>query len=377
MFSTSKRLGIIGGGQLGKMLINEAMRWDVPVWVLDPAGDAPCSHYAHHFVQGSLEDEEVVYAFGMNCDVITVEIEHVNTKALFRLIEKGKKVYPHPSILETIQDKIQQKELYVKHGIPTSPFQSFSGIAECIASKPTFPVVWKSAKGGYDGKGVQILRAENELKQLPDVPCLLETFVPEMQEIAIIVARNSKGEEACFAPVEMVFHPQANLVEWIACPAQINEDQIQRAQKIAEKVARVLDLVGILAVEMFVLPTGEIWVNESAPRPHNSGHLTIESSFTSQYQQHLRAVLGLSLGSTQQKCPAVMLNLLGEPGFTGFPIYEGVDAALEIEGVYIHLYGKLETRPFRKMGHITILGTTLEEAAQKANRVRQLLKVKA
>ena len=371
----SKRLGILGGGQLGRMLLPECRKFDVHTSVLDPSLSAPCATVADRFVQGDFDDFETVYQFGQTVDILTIEIEHVNVEALEKLCEEGKEIYPSPEVIRCIRDKSLQNEKYLALGIPSPGFIKFNSLGELREQKLKFPCVYKSGMGGYDGKGVVILEKESDLNDLPDVAGIIEEFVGEMKEIGVVVARGKDGQMAVFPPVEMEFHPTANLVEYISCPAEISPEVLKKINLIAQKTAEGLGVVGLLAVEIFLTPKGEVLVNESAPRPHNSGHLTIENNYTSQYEQHLRAILGLPLGSTRLKKPAIMLNLLGEPGFSGSPIYQGLPECLALEGVSIHLYGKAETRPFRKMGHVTLIGEHLSEIREKAIFVRNNLKI--
>ncbi len=370
-------LGILGGGQLGKMLLQETSRMDIRSAVLDPSSFSPCKGRAEVFEVGDLKDEETVYRFGKLVDVLTIEIEHVNVKALERLENEGTKVYPKPSTLRIIQDKRLQKNFYAKHNIPTSPFFNYETKAELEKADLKFPCVQKSALQGYDGKGVSVLRSQADVDALAEGPGLIEDFVGNIREISIIVARSPSGEVAAYPSVEMEFHPVANLVEFLFSPSSLNPELEDKALQIAVQVATELDLVGILAVEMFVTAEGEILVNESAPRPHNSGHHTIENSYSSQYEQHVRAILDLPLGSVKPRAAAVMVNLLGEPGETGYVEYQGIEDVLTKQGVYVHIYGKKQTRPFRKMGHITIIAPDLEAAREKAGYVKSTLKAVA
>lgn len=370
-------LGILGGGQLGKMLLQETSRMDIRSAILDPSSFSPCKGRAEVFEVGDLKDEETVYRFGKLVDVLTIEIEHVNVKALERLEAEGTKVYPKPSTLRIIQDKRLQKNFYAQHKIPTSPFFNYETKAELLKAELKFPCVQKSALQGYDGKGVAVLRSQADVDALAEGPGLIEDFVGNIREIAIIVARRPSGEVAAYPAVEMEFHPVANLVEFLFSPSSLSPELEAKAGAIAMDVAKALDLVGILAVEMFVTEDGEILVNESAPRPHNSGHHTIENSYSSQYEQHIRAILDLPLGSVRPRAAAVMVNLLGEPGETGYVEYKGIEDVLSKEGVYVHIYGKKQTRPFRKMGHITIIAPDLETARKKAGYVKETLKAVA
>jgi 5-(carboxyamino)imidazole ribonucleotide synthase len=355
------------------MMLQAAADIDVRLHILDPAADAPCARMAPYFTQGSFADHDTVLAFGKGKDVLTVEIEHVATEALEQLEAKGVKVYPQPRALRVIQDKGVQKQFYADHGIPTAPFT----LVEGKAGITQFPVVQKMRTGGYDGKGVQILKSEADLEKAFDVPSVLEELVPFEKEISVIVARNPQGQIEAFPPVEMVFNPVANLVEFLFSPANISEEVAERARQIALKTAEALDIVGLLAIEMFLLADGTILVNEMAPRPHNSGHQTIEGNLTSQYQQHLRAILNLPLGATDAVMPSAMVNLLGAEGHTGSVRYVGLEEAMAMPGVYPHIYGKSTTKPFRKMGHVTVIHPHAEECQQLALKVKELIRVEA
>ena len=368
---THQRVGILGGGQLGRMLIQAAADLDMRISCLDPDAQAPCAHIAHSFIQGSLLSEEAILAFAENQDILTIEIEHVNAEALRKVQALGKQVYPSPDFIEMIQDKGLQKQFYVRHRIPTAPFELVeSGKAHVPAD---FPYVLKSRTGGYDGKGVQVMRSEADLPKAFDAPCVVETFIPFQKELAIIVARNPQGEIRTFPLVEMEFNPDANLVELLFSPAQVTNEVATEAARIAQLIVEASDFVGILAVEFFLTQNGELIVNEMAPRPHNSGHHTIEANITSQYAQHLRAICGLPLGDTTARSAAAMANILGAPGFEGPVCYEGMNEVLGMADVHVHLYGKSNTKPFRKMGHVTVCAHDVQEAIQKARLVYQKL----
>jgi 5-(carboxyamino)imidazole ribonucleotide synthase len=375
--SPNQILGILGGGQLGRMLIQSAINYNQDIHILDPDPNAPCKDIAQRFEVGSLKDFDTVYAFGQGCDVITVEIEAVNTEALQKLAEEGKKVFPQPYIIKLIQDKRAQKQFYQEQGIPTAEFVLTENKAEVLAKREFLPAVNKLGREGYDGRGVQILRSEEDLDNAFDAPGLLEKLIDFGKEIAVTVARNENGELIAYPSVECVFHPTANLVEFLFAPAQISPEIEQKAQEIAKDVILKLDMVGILAVELFVTKAGEVLVNEIAPRPHNSGHHTIEANFTSQFEQHLRSVMNWPLGNPELRCPAAMINLLGEDGYSGPAIVEGKEEALGEKGVYIHLYGKKLTKPFRKMGHVTILDEDIETLKSRANRIKEIIKIKS
>jgi 5-(carboxyamino)imidazole ribonucleotide synthase len=329
------------------------------------------------FTCGRITGYDEVVAFGEECDIITIEIENVNTAALRKLAETGRKVYPQPHIIEIIQDKRIQKQFYKDHGIPTADFILTTGREQVAANQSFLPAVNKLGREGYDGRGVQVLRSSADLPKAFDAPGLLERLVDFEKEISVIAARNEQGEISCFPAVEMVFHPEANLVEYLLSPARLSDKIAARASTIAQQVARELGIVGLLAVEMFVTKQGDVLVNEVAPRPHNSGHQTIEANITSQYQQHLRAILGLTLGDTSVRIPSAMVNLLGEEGHSGAARYDGLEQVLAIPGIYVHLYGKKITRPFRKMGHVTIVDNSEKKLMEKIAFVRQTLRVRS
>ena len=378
-YSSDFRLGIVGGGQLGKMLLQETRRLDIGTSVLDPSEVAPCRLGSNEFTVGSLTDFDTVYQFGQNCDVLTIEIENVSVEALQKLEEEGKKVFPQPHIIRLIQSKIRQKNFYKENLIPTADFISFENKEELMAAinkqQVPFPFVWKQSTGGFDGRGVAMIRQETDLEPVPDVPCLAESLVPFEKEMAVVVARSANGECRSFPTVEMDFHPEANLVEYVFSPGNVEKSISNKAQELARMVAEKLGIVGILAVEMFLTKDGMILINEVAPRVHNSGHLSIEGNVSSQFEQHLRAILDLPLGSTETIQPAVMVNLVGEENLTGPVYYEGIEEIMALSGVYVHLYGKAETRPFRKMGHVTIIDPDLEAARAKARLVKEKIKV--
>jgi 5-(carboxyamino)imidazole ribonucleotide synthase len=373
-FDQNFKLGVLGGGQLGRMLIQAGIDYNIPFAILDPDPAAPCSSLAE-FHCGKLTDYDTVMTFGEGCDIISIEIENVNTTALKDLSRKGKKVFPQPSVIELIQDKRTQKTFYKEHGIPTADFVLTENRQDVFRHKNFLPAVNKLGREGYDGRGVQILKTEKELDLAFDSPGLLEKLIPFEKEIAIIVARNESGQILAYPAVEMIFHPTQNLVEYLFAPAQLTDDVSERASLIAKNIIETLEMVGVLAVEMFVTRDGEVLVNEIAPRPHNSGHQTIEANITSQYEQHLRAILNLPLGATDLIQPSAMVNLLGEPGYNGLAKYLGFEEVINVPGVHVHLYGKRFTKPFRKMGHVTIMDPDLESLKNKASIVKQTLKV--
>jgi len=371
------KLGMLGGGQLGRMFIQEALNYDVHVHCLDPDSEAPCKHIASSFTVGQLTDYDTVMAFGADKDVLTVEIEHVNVQALSDLEAKGIKVFPQPRVLSIVQDKGLQKQYYNDHNLPTSAFTLVENKAELLEKRPEFPFVLKLRKGGYDGKGVQIIRNEADLNLAFDAPCVIETLVTFTKELSVIVSRNEQGQTAVYPTVECEFNPVANLVEFLFSPAEISAGIEQKARKVALDVIDSLEMVGILAVELFLTAEGEILVNEIAPRPHNSGHHTIECCYTSQFEQHMRSIVNAPLGDTNLIVPGVMINLLGEEGFVGAARYENLEEVMQLSGVSVHLYGKQNTKSFRKMGHVTIYGPDVEHCKALGREVAQKLKVKA
>jgi 5-(carboxyamino)imidazole ribonucleotide synthase len=378
-FSSSFKLGILGGGQLGKMLLFDTRKFDIQTYVLDPSDEAPCKVACNHFFQGDLMDFETVYNFGKQVDVLTFEIELVNLEALEKLENEGKKVYPSPKTLKLIQNKGIQKNFYLEHNIPTAPAKTFKDlkklVVEIVDSKLEMPFVWKCTEFGYDGNGVKIIRTLQDLDNLPNVECIAEEMVPFKNELAVIVCRNPSGEIKTYPVVEMEFHPEANQVEYVICPARIDEKVAEKARAIALEVSKKFNHVGLLAVEMFQTSTDEILVNEVAPRPHNSGHYSIEASYTSQFENHLRAILDLPLGNTDSKVAGIMVNLSGAEGFSGDVIYENIETILGWNGVTPHIYGKKQTRPFRKMGHVTIVNEDINVARKIAEDVKNTIRV--
>ena len=378
-FSGKKTIGILGGGQLGKMLLTTTRQWDITTKVLDPSAEAPSRIACNTFVQGDLMDYDTVVAFGADVDVLTLEIENVNADALSHLESKGISVYPQAKVLKTIQNKCLQNQFYYDHSIPTAPFQRFDSKAALkeavLKGKASFPFVWKTESMGYDGYGVQIVRSNQDLEKVQDTPCLAEELVKIDKELSVIVCRSPKGEVASYPCVEMEFHPTANQVEYVLSPARINKTIAQKAEQVARSVSNAFQHIGLLAVELFLTVEGEIWVNEVAPRPHNSGHYSIEASYTSQFEQHIRALLDLPLGATENKVAGVMVNIVGKEGHQGPVVYKNIEHILASEGVNPHIYGKKETRPFRKMGHSTVVNKDINTARQIAEQVKETLEV--
>ena len=378
-FSSKHKLGILGGGQLGKMLLYNTRKFDIHSSVLDPSDEAPSKIACDVFVMGDLMDFETVYSFAKDLDTLTIEIENVNVEALKALEEKGVKVYPASKTLAIIQNKALQKQFYIEHELPTAAFKTYQNLKtleKAISNGlQSTPFVWKSSRFGYDGNGVKIIHNSADLSELPKGECIAEALIPFKSELAVIIARNPSGSIKSYPVVEMEFHPEANQVEYVLCPARISNAISKKATDVALKVAAAFEHVGLLAVEMFLTQDEEILINEVAPRPHNSGHQTIEANYTSQFEQHLRAVLNLPLGSTKNKVSGVMVNLVGAEGHNGAVVYKNIENIMEFEGVTPHIYGKKQTRPFRKMGHVTIVNPNIEKAREIAQKVKESIKV--
>jgi 5-(carboxyamino)imidazole ribonucleotide synthase len=378
-FSSDFKLGILGGGQLGKMLLSDTRKFDIQTYVLDPSDEAPCKIACNQFFKGDLMNFETVYNFGKLVDVLTFEIELVNLEALVKLEDEGLKVYPSPKTLKLIQNKGIQKDFYIQHSIPTANYKRFpnlkSVVVDILDSKLKLPFVWKCTEFGYDGNGVKVIREISDLDNLANVECITEEMVPFKNELAVIVCRNPSGDIKTYPVVEMEFHPEANQVEYVICPARIDDKVAEKARAIALNVSEKFNHVGLLAVEMFQTEDDEILINEVAPRPHNSGHYSIEASYTSQFENHLRAILNLPLGNTDSKVAGIMVNLVGEEGFSGAVIYENIEKILGWDGVTPHIYGKKQTRPFRKMGHVTIVNEDIAEARKIAEDVKNTIRV--
>ncbi|GGE04953.1 5-(carboxyamino)imidazole ribonucleotide synthase [Psychroflexus salis] len=378
-FSSDFKLGILGGGQLGKMMLYETRKYDIATSVIDPNPEAPAKLAANYFEVGDIQDYETVLKFGRAVDLLTFEIESVNVEALQQLEKEGKKVYPSSQTLLQIQDKAVQKQFYKAEHLPTANFDVFTSKAELteaiLRKEISFPFVWKACKGGYDGKGVSVIKKQEDLISLPEIACIREDLVPFKNELAVIVARNVSGEIKTYPVVEMEFHPTANQVEYVLSPARISAEVAQKARMVAMRVSEAFRHVGLLAVELFQTEDDEILINEVAPRPHNSGHFSIEASYTNQFEQHLRAILNLPLGETKQKLGAVMVNLVGDADYTGNVYYQHIEEIMKMPGVTPHIYGKRETRPFRKMGHVSIIHEDLNEARKVAEHVKTKIKV--
>ena len=378
-FSSDFKLGILGGGQLGKMMLYDTRKFDIQTYVMDPNPEAPSKIACNHFETGDLMDYDRVMEFGKQVDVLTFEIESVNVKALEDLEASGVKVYPSAATLKKIQNKSVQKEFYKANQIPTADFRTYSSInalkKEVFEDKLKFPFVWKSSTGGYDGKGVSVIKSKKNLEALPDGDCLVEELIDFKTEIAVIVARNVSGNIKTYPVVEMEFHPEANQVEYVLCPARIEPSIAEKARNLAQLVSNSFEHVGLLAIEMFLTQDDNIIVNEVAPRPHNSGHFSIEGSYTNQFEQHLRAILDLPLGETLSKTNSVMVNLVGDKNHTGDVVYQGIQTIMDMPGVIPHIYGKKQTHPFRKMGHVNIIHSDIKEARKIAEHVKSTIKV--
>ncbi len=375
------KIGIIGGGQLGKMILSESNRMNLKTLVLDSNENSPCKNLCDNFYLGNLDNYNDIIEFGQKCDLITFEIEHINIDALFELEKIGKKVYPKPQTLSIIQDKSKQKQFYNENNLPTSDFNYYKNLEklqdDVNIGKIRFPSVWKKTKYGYDGFGVKVLKSKKDVSNLPDCEMIIEDFVPFKKELAVIVARNLNGEIKTYETVEMEFNVISNQVEFVISPSKISKELNLRAKKIAIEVTKKIDNIGLLAVEMFLTHDNNILINEVAPRPHNSGHFTIEACPTSQFEQHLRSILNLKLGNTKHNGNAIMLNLVGNDGFEGNVFYENLHEAFNEENTHLHIYGKEKTRANRKMGHITIICDKFEEAYKRATKLKNRIKVKS
>jgi len=375
MLRENRIIGILGGGQLGKMILDVSNRWDLKVYVLDPDINCSSSKLCSKFFKGDLMDYDTVVEFGKNVDLITIEIENVNVEALKLLESQGKKVYPQPNVIEIIQDKSKQKEFYRNNEIPTSFFKSCNGIEEVKnllkIGKISFPFIWKASKMGYDGYGVNKISNHKDLEKLNDCHCIIEDLISIKKELSVMVASRESGEIANYPAVEMEFNKISNQVEYILSPAQISNELKIKAEKLATIVAEKFKIFGIIAVEMFLTSDNELLVNEVAPRPHNSYHFSIEGSYTSQFEQFLRAILDLPLGSTDILMNSVMVNLVGEKDSRGIVAYKNFEQIIGIEGVNPHIYGKIETKPNRKMGHVTIVNQDISKAKTLAKKIKE------
>jgi 5-(carboxyamino)imidazole ribonucleotide synthase len=370
------KLGILGGGQLGRMLLQEAANYPLETWVMENDDECPAAHLCNHFIKGDIRDFDSVYAFGKKMDALTIEIENVNIEALEKLESEGSRVFPNTKALKIIKNKILQKEFYRTNEIPSAAFKIIQTREELRGQADFLPAVQKLATGGYDGRGVMMLRKKEDLDKGFDESSILEKMIPVQKELALIVAINQQGEPAVFPPVEMVFDPILNLLDYQICPASLPEKTLWKAEAMALAVARNLQSPGLFAVELLVDPEGNVYVNETAPRVHNSGHHTIEAHYCSQYDMLLRIILGYPLGNTDAILPSVMLNVLGENGYQGEAVYDGLREVLQIENAFVHLYGKKETRAGRKMGHVTILSKEKQDLLHQANKIKYMFKVR-
>jgi 5-(carboxyamino)imidazole ribonucleotide synthase len=369
------KVGILGGGQLGRMLLQAAANYDLTTYVLEKDPNCPAAHLCHHFSEGDILDYDTVYQFGKQLDALTIEIEAVNVDALTQLEKEGVKIYPTPSAIRTIKNKIAQKQFYADNAIPTSNFVITHSVNEIQKHLSLLPAVHKLAEGGYDGKGVQVIEDEKAIAFGFDAPAVLEEKVSIVKELALIVGMNAKGETVIFPPAEMVFDQVYNLLDYQLSPAKIEEKQLWKAEAIARKVVQSLKSPGLFAIELFVDQNGEILVNETAPRVHNSGHHSIEANYCSQYDMLLRIILDYPLGNPAPILPSAIVNLIGAEGYSGEVVYEGLDEVLKMENVFVHLYGKTTTKPGRKMGHVTIMSNDYQDLTHKANKIKHTLKV--
>ena len=372
-----QKIGILGGGQLGRMLLQAAANYPVETYVLENDADCPAAHLCHHFSKGDIKDFNTVYHFGQSLDAITIEIENVNIDALEMLEKEGKKIFPRPSVLKTIKNKILQKEYYQRFQIPSSAFVVTHNLHELKQQENFLPAVHKIAEGGYDGKGVQVLKTAEELTNGFDAPSILEKMVDIKKEVAQMIAVDANGNTALYPPVEMIFDPVLNLLDYQLCPAALETKVLWKVEAIALAVARNFNSSGLFAVELFIDRNDNVWVNETAPRVHNSGHHTIEAHYCSQFDMLWRIMLGYPLGNTKAILPSVMVNIIGAEGFQGHVVYEGLEEVLQIENAFVHIYGKKETKPGRKMGHVTIISAEKQELIHQSNKVKRLLKVRS
>jgi 5-(carboxyamino)imidazole ribonucleotide synthase len=371
------KVGILGGGQLGRMLCQAAANYPVEVYVMENDNNCPAAHLCHHFVLGDIKDVEDVYEFGKGLDAVTIEIESVNDDALERLEKEGVKTYPRSSALAIIKNKITQKQFYKQQGIPTAAFIITENREDLLLKSEFIPAVHKIATGGYDGRGVQLIRKAEELQMGFDAPAVLEKIVTIQKEIAQVIAINDRGETALYPAVDMVFDPLLHVLDYQISPADIPKEVLWKAEAIALKVVKTLNSPGIYAVELFIDNKNEVYVNETAPRVHNSGHHTIEGNFSSQFDMLWRVILGYPLGNPDSILPSAMVNLLGAEGFQGDVTYNGLQEVLKMDNVFVHIYGKKQTRAGRKMGHITLLSKEKSDLAHCAHKIRQILKVES
>ncbi|WP_328987331.1 5-(carboxyamino)imidazole ribonucleotide synthase [Thiorhodovibrio winogradskyi] len=369
------RIGIIGGGQLGRMLVKAAKQIGCTCTVLDPTPNSPAGQVSGHQIVANYQDAAALRELAESCDLTTFDLEDINSDILTELSREGRPIFPHPRLLAVVQDKLRQKEVLAAAGIPVADFLAMPEPDAALCAEFGYPLVQKARRGGYDGRGVAVLRGPGEFDGHLPLPSLIERFVPTIKELAVMVARGRDGDCRCYPVVEMRVRPEQNILDWLLAPARIDPGIAASAQQLAVRTVQALDGVGIFGIELFLAASGDLLVNEVAPRTHNSGHYTIEACMTDQFEQHLRAIAGLPLGATDLLCPAAMVNLLGAPGHHGRPVIRGLRAALAIPGVSVHIYGKAATRPYRKMGHVTVLDTDLEQALRKAKRVRELIEI--
>ncbi len=368
-----RKIGILGGGQLGRMLLQAAANYPIITYVMENDPECPAAHLCHHFTTGNIRDFDAVYQFGKGLDALTIEIENVNVDALEKLEQEGVKVYPRPAVLRTIKNKILQKKYYQTHEIPTAEFIITQNRAELEAAGDFLPAVHKLGEGGYDGKGVQILKEAKDINLGFDAPSVLEKTIDIQKEIAQIVAVDNNGQTVLYPPVEMLFDPDLNLLDYQLCPAEIDTKTLWKVEAISLSVVRNFKSPGLFAVELFLDKKGEVYVNETAPRVHNSGHHSIEAHYSSQFDMLWRIMLDYPLGNTEAILPSIMINIIGAPGYSGPVYYEGLEETLKVVNAFVHLYGKKETKPGRKMGHVTVLSKDKQDLLHKSNKIKRLL----
>jgi 5-(carboxyamino)imidazole ribonucleotide synthase len=369
------KVGILGGGQLGRMLLQTAANYPVETYVMENDENSPAAHLAHHFVKGDIRNFDDVYQFGKGLDALTIEIESVNDEALEKLEAEGVHIYPKPAALKTIKNKITQKQFYAQHSIPTAEFIVTQNLEDVRARTDMFPAVHKIGMGGYDGKGVQVIKGKEDIEKGFDEPGVLEKMIPVDKEIALLIAVGAKGETAIYPPVDMVFDQRLNLLDYQISPADLPQSIFWKMEAISLRIVKELHSPGIFAVELFVTKQGDVFVNETAPRVHNSGHHTIEANYSSQFDMLWRVILGYPLGNTEAILPGAIVNLIGAPGCEGEAHYEGLEEVLQMDNVFVHIYGKNDTKPGRKMGHVTIISREKQDLVYKAHKIKNTIKV--
>lgn len=372
---TMLKVGILGGGQLGRMLLQAAANYPVETYLMENDEHSPAAHLCHHFIKGDIRNFDDVYRFGKGLDALTIEIESVNEDALEKLESEGVKIYPKPSALRTIKNKITQKQFYAEHTIPSAEFVITQTLSDVRSRADMLPAVHKIGMGGYDGRGVRLMHTKEDLEKGFDAPGILERMVPVEREISQLIAVGQKGETAIYPPVDMVFDQRLNLLDYQISPAELPQSILWKMEAISLRIVKELKSPGIFAVELFVTKQGEVFINETAPRVHNSGHHTIEANYSSQFDMLWRVILGYPLGNTEAILPGAIVNLIGAPGCEGEAWYQGLDEVLQMDNVFVHIYGKSQTKPGRKMGHVTIISRDKQDLVYKAHKIKNTLKV--